>query len=156
MSVHQALPADVEQMIKAAMDGDTRALGRLYGMTGAFLRGPSRAVPEPLASLVAGRLAALADALVKKDRKDYRPAVVSAVTPWNRRGRRKNIGSDEVPKAIAALRAIHAARGGQVASKGMAQEVAALDAGLSLGSVRRGEARVPGKPLRKRKNSPNC
>jgi hypothetical protein len=74
------------KLIEAAEDGDYHALGTLYGQAGALLAadGP---LPEPLLSFMQARLFAIQRCLQKRDKGEYRDALIKAVAPTRRRGR---------------------------------------------------------------------
>lgn len=141
---HIALPADVADMIEAAKAGDTRALGRLYGMAGALVR-VSAEVPEPLAGLIAARLAALCNALTAEGRGDYRGAVVAAALPWNRRGPKRGTARRRVLQEQAAVVADMAARDPKRskldAQLEAGERIAAARVPSSVGTLRRAQTR---------------
>lgn len=75
-----SLAPDIEQTIEDALAGDERAWGRLYGQAGALIQA-RRPLPEPLASLLAARLAALSLALTARPLLDLRARLPNAVVP---------------------------------------------------------------------------
>jgi hypothetical protein len=60
------LGPDIDETIEQARKGDPRAWGDLYGQAGALVAA-QLPFPEPLASVIAGRLAALNVALASSD-----------------------------------------------------------------------------------------
>lgn len=76
-----ALAPDFDALVRAAEGGDARAWGRLYGMAGAFLTGPSHALPAELADVLAPRLMSLSRVLMTPPKGDVRRAIYDATAP---------------------------------------------------------------------------
>lgn len=87
MSAEVYLAQKVLDAIERAKEGDPVAWGTVYAVAAAFARS-GRAMPEPLASVMAQRLQEIGNALASPREKDKRAAVHGAVAPGAKRGRR--------------------------------------------------------------------
>lgn len=86
MSTEVYLSQKVLGAIERAKGGDPVAWGTVYAVAAAFARS-GRAMPEPLASVMAQRLQEIGNALASPREKDKRAAVHGAVAPGAKRGR---------------------------------------------------------------------
>ena len=87
MSTEVHLAQKVLDAIERAKEGDPVAWGTVYAVAAAFARS-GRAMPEPLASVMAQRLQEIGNALASPYEHDKRAAVHGAVAPGAKRGRR--------------------------------------------------------------------
>lgn len=86
MSTEVYLAQKVLDAIERAKGGDPVAWGTVYAVAAAFARS-GRAMPEPLASVMAQRLLEIGAVLASPREKDKRAAVHGAVAPGAKRGR---------------------------------------------------------------------
>ncbi len=96
-----ALGPGIAETIERAIAGDGFAWGELYGQAGALISA-GNPLPEPLASVIAARLAALSQALTARPLLDLRARLPNAVAPAPRLRR-------SGPKAAPVARAERAA-----------------------------------------------
>lgn len=86
MNTDVNLGQKVLDAIERAKDGDPVAWGTVYAVAAAFARA-GRAMPEPLAGVMAQRLLEIGAVLASPREKDKRAAVHGAVAPGAKRGR---------------------------------------------------------------------